>query len=375
METYPAIRSIHLQGGCRASDADGKLMLDPPASNGRVASFPIPQYVAAYAMLAKGGFRIVGVDFHTNVEQTDGRRLPDWRAYHHIGSTSWPCAEQADRWSFIAHSAILAKNGLLWDVASRIRHQLRTCDWRLRQISDSYHNQLQAIVRAGTFRNALRFSDGFTWLGYLALQSFLVDACVLRDYLAEYRALVLSQADQHTFKSKITRLGPLKKHYLDKVTPSEPVDHELVRASSLGGWLRLLGDYRDLVVHFAPLESAGKTLFAVCNQLPLNAETTLPCIKLPIPSDPEAIYKSRTSGAYWEDPEQNYARFVNALEDPESALDGLQYAHSSLGHLSVLAGMLADISPVKPQIPKLTEKDILNIQINDHSDPKRDPTP
>jgi hypothetical protein len=91
---------------------------------------------------------------------------------------------------------------------------------------------------------------------------------------------------------------------------------------------------------------------------------TLPSIKLPIPLEPAKISESRTSGAYWNDPEQNYARFLNALENPAAAIDGLDYAHSSLGHLVVLASQLADISPVEPQIPTLTEQDILSLEVS-----------
>jgi hypothetical protein len=333
------------------------------ASNGRVAEFVPPSFYHAYGVLKKAGFLVVGADFYLEVAQADGRRLPDWRAYHHIGRTSWPCAEQADTWGFIAHSAIRQENGPLWDVASRIRHQLRTCDWRLRQVSECYRDQLHAKVRSEGFVEGQRFVDGFTWLGYLAIQSFLVDACVLRNYFAEYRALILSQAGQQTFKNKITSIGSLKKYYLDKISPGIPADQALATASKPGGWLHLLGSYRDLVVHSAPIASAGRDLYTVCTLLPLDNEITLPSIKLPIPPDPESISKSRTSGVYWDDPELNYARFLNALEDPASALDGLEYAHSVLGQLAVLAQELAAISPVKPEMPVLTEKDILDIKI------------
>lgn len=356
-------RSIHLQGGCRAIDnKDQKLRLDPVAS-GRIAVLPLPRYDTAYDLLRTAGFSVLGADFYFEREQTDGRRLPEWRTHHPIGSSVWPCSEQADNWSFIAYSAFRQKNGLLWDVASRIRYQLRTCDWRVRQVSESYRQQLHATVRAGTFGVGRRFKDGFTWLGYLAIQSFLVDACVLRNYLAEYRALILSQAGTHSFRTKITGMASLRKRYLEKIDPTVPVDQTLIDATAPGGWLYELGSYRDLVVHYAPLSSAGKTLYAVCTSPPFDVDTTLASIKLPIPSNPGAISAGRTSGAYFDDPELTYARFKNALDDPAVAMDGLQYAHASLGQLAVLAATLSVISPVKPEIPALTEKDIFDLKI------------
>ncbi len=359
----PAVRSIHLQGGCRANDVGGRLQLELLASNGRHAEVIPPSFHHAYGVLRRAGFLIVGADFFFEIEQADGRRLPSWRAHHPIRGTSWPCADQADKWSSIAHSAIRQKNGLLWDVATRISHQLRTCDWRLRQVSEAYRDQLHAKVRTGKFADGLRFFDGFTWLGYLAIQAFLVDACVLRDYLAEYRALVLTQSGQRTFTSKITRIASLKRQYLSKDQLTTPVDQQMQKATEAGGWLHLLGEYRDLVVHYAPLASAGQDLYALCTKIPLDAQKTLPSIKLPIPSDPDKISAARTSGAHVDDPEQNYARFLNAMKDPESALDGLGYAHSVLGHLSVLASELAAVSPVKPETRVLTDEDVLDFKI------------
>lgn len=340
-----------------------QLELEPAASNGQIACLFSPNYPQSYELLRKYGLQTLGVDFYLDVAQADGRRLPSWRSYHHIGSTSWPCAEQAETWSFIAHGAFQEKNGLLWDVASRIRHQLRVCDWRLRQISECYRDQLRATLGNGEFVEGRRFSNGFTWLGYLAIQSFLVDACVLRDYFAEYRALILLQAGQHKFTSKVTRMGSLKKQYLNRANLTFSADQALADATEAGGWLRLLGSYRNLVVHFAPLASAGSSLYAICVALRFQGDMALPSIKLPIPPDPEKISESRASGTYWDDSELNYARFLNALANPVEALDGLQYAHSVLGHLATLAIHLGVMSPVKPKERVLTEKDIINIKI------------
>ena len=58
-----------------------------------------------------------------------------------------------------------------------------------------------------------------------------------------------------------------------------------------------------------------------------------------------------------------YARFLNALEDPHSALDGMHYAHLTLGQLAKLAADLSMLSPVKPVMPNLTEKDMLDFKV------------
>jgi hypothetical protein len=360
---WRAVRSIHLQGGCRAVNGlNPKVQLEPLASNGQIASLTTPTYHGVFALLQGAGFLVLGADFYFDPAQTDSRRLPDWRTYHKLGLSTWPCAEQADQWSFVAHAAIQRKNGKLWDVASRICHQLRTCDWRVRQISECYRDQLSATVLAGKFKDGLRFVDGFTSVGYLAIQAFLMDACVLRDYLAEYRALLLSQEDKFTFRSKITGMAALKKKYLDKTDSNIPVDTFLRDATSPEGWLYELGKYRDLVVHVAPLASAGKSLYAMCKAIELDGGAALPSIKLPIPSAPHKISDARTSGTYFDDSELNFARFKNALKDYSSTLDGLEYAHSTLGRLAHLAWHLSFISPIKPEIPEVTEADIIEIE-------------
>lgn len=361
---WKAVRCVHLQGGSRAVNGlDPTVQFEAAASNGKVASFETPTYHGLFPLLRRMGFVVVGCDFFFDLAQTDGRRVPDWRAYHVIDRSSWPCAEQADQWSFLAHSAIKQKNGELWDIARRVSNQLRTCDWRLRQVSEAYNQQLKATLQSRKFKDGLRFDDQFTWLGYLAIQSFLVDACTLRDYLAEYRALILSQSEEFVSKSKITKMASLKSRYLDKVSLSVRIDKILRDATNERGWLQELGRYRDLVVHIAPLASADKHLYTVCKSIRLDADATLPAVKLPIPSDPGRISDARHSGEHFNDPELNFARFLNALENPDGARDGLEYAHESLGKLALLAWHLSAISPVKPEIPTLAEADILDMKI------------
>jgi hypothetical protein len=361
---WKAVRSVHLQGGNRAVNGLGPtVQFEPLATNEKIASFETPTYHGLFPLLSSMGFVVVGCDYFSDPAQLDGRRVPDWRDYHVINRSILSCAAQADQWSFLAHSAIKQKNGELWDISRRVSNQLRTCDWRLRQVSETYNQQLIARLLSRKFKDGLRFDDQFTWLGYLAIQSFLVDACTLRDYLAEYRALLLSQSGELVSKSKITKMASLKSRYLDKSPLSVQIDKILRDATNERGWLQELGSYRDLVVHVAPLASADKDLYTVCKSIRLVTDATLPAIKLPIPSDPGKISDSRHSGKHFDDPELNFARFLNAMDNPDGARDGLEYAHESLGKLALLAWHLSAISPVKPEMPTLTEADIFDFKI------------
>lgn len=347
----PALRCIHLLGGCRAHHYAGNwIRLEPLALDVSELIVEVSEYAAAYAALHRIGLPVIGVDFYSDPAQVQDIRPPDWRSYLQSANTSWLCAAQADAWSQIAYGAVRQTRGHFWDVASRVSYQLRACQWRFRQLSEAYEQQLSAIVRSRKFKIGSWIVDEFTWLAYLAVQSFLIDACVLRDYLAECRAMILTPPIQAS--RKVTDLATLRDLYLSKIDPILEIDKELTAATEQGGWLFRLSAYRNLVVHYAPIASAGRDLYSYSLIRYLHNGGELPSVKLPIPSEPRKIIENRRTGSYLEDPDANYARFLNALKDPDSASDSLEYSWGVLGNLAMLASKLSEISPVAPRIPK-----------------------
>lgn len=263
----------------------------------------------------------------------------------------------------LAHAAIKRKNGELWDVAHRISHQLHVCDWRLRQVSDGYASALSVIVKTNRHNLSHGLYDQFVWLAYMALHSFLIDACILRDSLAEFRALTLQQSGVASWSGRISSLASLIKHYSRTAVTTSPIDAAISAAAKEEGWLRELGAYRDLVVHYAPIAHAANDMYAICTAVPIDGEFYLPSLKLPIPSNPAEIAKRRHTGEHVADPEQTYARFANALRDHSAAKDGLLYAHGALGLLAVLARDLLATAPFSPEIPVLTDKDVIGVEV------------
>jgi hypothetical protein len=128
---------------------------------------------------------------------------------------------------------------------------------------------------------------------------------------------------------------------------------EIQKISSPGNWLDTLGSYRNLIIHAAPLATAGATLYAITGIVNLSNSESLPFVKLPLPSDPGKLKNDRNSGKHFDDPSLRRARFNNIIErdDAISALDSLTYAHTCLGKLSIWAASLAELSPVKAEIP------------------------
>jgi hypothetical protein len=93
---WKAVRSVHLQGGCRAFNGlNNSVELRPIASNGKTAAIATPTYPALFGILEQAGFLVIGTDFYFGPEQTDGRRLPEWRSYNVVAGSVWPCIDQA----------------------------------------------------------------------------------------------------------------------------------------------------------------------------------------------------------------------------------------------------------------------------------------
>jgi len=349
------IREVHLFGGARAiNNIEPFAHIFPKTTDGKLANVKLEGFGSLFEKIKNLRIGIIGCDFYTNTIEIKGINPPQWRTKSLVGS-GWPCTDQGMKWSFIAHSAFKQKDALFCDVASRISHQLMACEWRLRQLSESYNEQLNSRLKDSSYKDGERFANGYTSLCYLAFQAFLVDACILRDYLSEFYWIAKGQTEA---EQRVTTLGGLIRKWKQAI-PNDPVARELKASADKGNWLFELGAFRDLVVHSAPLAHADRTLFAVCRSFDMPQGRELPGIKLPIPNNPSEISGGRSSGRYFEDPELNFARFTNALEDSANARDALEYAHISMQLISALAETISSTSPFEPEIPTFSKKDII----------------
>ncbi len=368
-QQWPAARIVHLIGGCRAINNPGPTVkFDPYTLEGKQGQFQVSKYGAIFHSLESLGASIIGVDFYSHVLEVKGSVPPNWRSYHRTKSTSWPTEEVAQKWRNIGHAAFKQKKGKLWDIASRIGHQLRVCDWRLREISGAYCNQLFAKVQMKNFKVGQRFEDGFTWLSYLSIQSFLVDACILRDYLTEFMSEFIYSDMVELGNLKITAMGAFKKKVLNKITELDSFTQELKQETSNDGWITLLGNYRDLVVHSAPLAQAERKLFSICDELKIVGGGRLPIIRCPIPENPAKISNSRSTGSHFEDFDNQFNVFVEAAKGDIPMIDGLDYASAALGNLAKLSDKVAEKSPVVPEMMVFDNSNIIGeVKITKHN--------
>lgn len=367
-QNWPAARIVHLIGGCRAINNRGPIVnFDPLTLKGRQGQFQISKYGAIFHSLESVGAVVIGVDFYSHVLEARGIVPPNWRSYHRTKNTSWPTEETAQKWRNIGHAAFKQKNGKLWDIGSRIGHQLRVCDWRLREISEAYCNQLFAKVKLKDFKVGQRFEDGFTWLSYLAIQSYLVDACILRDYLSEFMFEFIYKDMVNLGNCKITAMGAFKKRVLNKIAEPDNFIQEMKQATSKEGWITLLGNYRDIVVHSAPLAQAERKLFSICEELKFVGGEELPIIRCPIPENPEKILTSRSTDSHFEDFDKQFNIFIDAAKGDMPMIDGLDYASDSLGKLAILSDKVAAKSPIAPEMPVFDNSNIIGeVKITKH---------
>lgn len=354
-----ALRTVHLTGGCRAFNGlDPTVEFHPLLVDGGSVRVTLREYRALYARLKQLDVAPIGFDFVSNALEAKALVPPNWRPFLPWTRTNvWPCNDEADRWANISHAGWKAKNPL-WEIARRVSHQLRVCAWRLRQVSESYRETLHARTAEKDFQLNQRFADGFTWLGYLSLQSFLVDACVLRDYLAEFYASYACP-DADLGNKSVTSMSGLKRRVLDKLSTTNQATQSLKDATADGGWLFMLGAYRDLVVHCVPLARAETTLRAFCTELPVGKTARLPAVSLPLPADPSAIAKSRAAGTHVSQLEDELTHFAEASRADAPKTDGLVYAYICLDKLTRLAHELAGYSPLAPEIPTITQADMV----------------
>lgn len=364
-EEWRSCRVIHSLGGIRLINEYGPpVKIFPNAVNGKIATFETPSYEALFGRSEKIGLPIIGVEFYTHPGQFDGKDIPEWRAFYRSSNTVWGNEEGARLWSDIGTGAHKVKSGRLWDVGSRISQQLRVCGWRLKELSVSYNSQLLSVAEGKDFTTSTRFMNGFTWLCYMSIQSFLIDICILRDYLAEYAACFVFDRAQDKKHMNITTLSGLKKHIIKN--NDDPIAKELDVISGDDGWLKVLGAYRDLVVHSAPLAQAERKLYAITKTAKIPGGE-LPYICCPIPKNPQEISASRASGSIFKDFEEQFNKYVGIGEKDEHYVDGLDYCHEVLGLMSRLANSLASKSPVKPQMMVFDSSNIIgDVKISRH---------
>lgn len=365
IEEWHAARTVHLSGGLRAYSIEpGVVEIEPITTCHKLPSFKIQKYHDLFPKLKDLRLWIIGAEYVSHRGQVNGNYPPEWRPYHEITRDGWISNDAEVIWSRIAFHAQKEKRWLLADLAARMRHQTRLCGYRLKQVSDAYAQLLHSVAFEKDFEADRVFSSEYCWMVYVATESFLIHACILRDYFAEFVAQFICDEPELFEKLNITTMGALKKHFLDKTASHYEAIEQLKLATSDNGWMKILGDYRNLVVHSAPLELANETIMAKTAELELTPGKKLPLVLVPLPKDPQGAMRLRSTGEYYKNLANNDGyHFPDLSKDIWQGEDAMHYCHGTMGLLAYTALKLSKHSPTKPSEIIITEEEMTEVKI------------
>lgn len=363
MQEWPQIiRVSHLLGGCRAvSEPNGKLTLLPPAPEKGSSSCNLPSYQSFLPALTQEGLVPIGVKYYDFQEVADGLYPSTWISInpHNRKNTD----TNIHTWRNIVNAAHENKDYKCIDITARISFQLKAIETRLRDISESYNRELNAIVNVGDFNEGCSTESRNTFQIGLSIHSFLADACTLRDYLAEYLSLYKYEtADVVPFHSG------LLKRVLKKIDKRDTLTDWIIRSSDTKsrGWLAQLSAYRDLAIHSVPLSYAGRKSM-VFQRFIKYGGGELPTMFYPLPDDPIKIAYERSKNIQ----DSSYEDYWNRLYSIKSGIDqmfklqdALEYCWLVNGYLSSYACECAKLSPYDPKIFEFNNSNILDIKIH-----------
>lgn len=304
-----------------------------------------------FSCLSTCGLPILGITSFQFPDELTGRRVPLFMAWQ--DAEYWWGAKQAHhRWHMVSYGAEVVGQARLADLADRIACAVDECQTHLRNLCRAYATQLGA-QDANTWALPSRcFSDSHSQAVYPAIHSFFWQLAVLRDLLAEFTA-------EHVFgyHAVTTYRGLLDKLKRDSVR--DPVfAAKLLAAGDSGGWIAVFTSYRNLFTHAASLRSVQGIHHTFQDTRILYARS-VPQLYYPLPRDPESLVRQRSAGSAVHTP-----TVPLELAEPNRSHepDALEYLATTFDRFVRLAIALALRSPVEPQMPTITDDDIIEFK-------------
>lgn len=315
------------------------------------ASLQSLQLDKLFSCLSTCGLPILGITAYQLRDEFTGRRVPLFMAWQ--DAEYWWGAKQAhDRWNMVSHGAEVASQTRLADLADRLACAVDECQTHLQNLCKAYAVQLGA-QDAETWELPSRcFSDSHSQAVYPAIHSFFWQLAVLRDLLAEFAAgHIFGHDGIATYK------GLLDKLKRDS-TPDPDLAVKLRAAGGAEGWISVFTSYRNLFTHAASLRSVQGVHHTYQDTRTLYTRS-VPQLYYPLPRDPELLVRQRSSGSATRTPTIPIEPTEpNRSHEP----DALEYLASTFDRFVQLAIALSLRSPVEPQMPTLTDEDIIEFK-------------
>ncbi|MET4730428.1 hypothetical protein ABIE09_004247 [Lysobacter enzymogenes] len=246
-----ATQEIHFSGGLRGALTNFGWALFPVSGDKESDAlvFKTPQAHFEFAT-RQCGLRFLG----TCVRYTTGDRLPPMDIWEFEARDPQSGLGAADSWGAIGDQATKAGDARYAELASYVSVALKAAALRLRDVSNGYHDQLIWALEE-------KRAPG-RWFSNTALDDLYVDFHSLVSELSSARDHVATIAAMHAgAPDRIESLARLE-DWAGKSVNSDAAKNPMVRTlmDALGtkiapGWLRVMGDVRNEMLHRVPMSA------------------------------------------------------------------------------------------------------------------------
>lgn len=250
MGTVVQTETCYFTGGlCAHPLNDGHLLLAPVGvDNGELIGYPLT-WPAVLEAAKAAGCVMAGV----NQRHDTGKptRSEVWRP------DVPPSRQQlhaSDSWAALSHVARMNGDQQFADLARYVSVSVHAAGVRLRELADAHHEQLRWALIEGK-KPGVRFSNTAMADLHLAFHSLAGELYSARDYLAHIAAVGCCAHE------KVDGMGRLEE-WLAKSTNAAAHDNPLMALlfANMGtkvapGWLRILGEFRNTVMHRQPMRA------------------------------------------------------------------------------------------------------------------------
>lgn len=298
-----ATEEVHFSGGLKGAPTNQGWALFPVSGDRESDAivFKAPRDHLEFAT-KECGLRYLG----TCMKYMSGANSPSMEIWEFGARDPQNGLGAADSWATIGHQAAKAGDTRYAEVASYVCANLRAAGLRLRDISNGYHDQLNWAL-------AEKRAPG-TWFSNAALQDLYADFHSLASELSSARDHVATIAAMHVGAPDridgLSRLEDWIEKPVNQTHAANPMVHALLDAigsKAAPGWLRIMGDLRNEMLHRIPMSANRSVAGLVLEQ----TQTSLGVVSKIILSEP---LRKTTLSEQQQDPLIAVSQFCSSLE-------------------------------------------------------------
>lgn len=231
--------------------------------------------------------------------------------------------------------------------------QIRICLGRLRDLSSIYHRHLVAVLRSDAFVAGRSLSGNFSDEVFLSCHAFVSELSTLRDYITAFAGFAI-------YHKQNLGLQIFKRNKKGRSTGIASLDRMCNAAEEGNGdenWLHLLTEYRNLIVHNAPLAGSNGSVMIRNHLLSVGKDNFIPSVTLPLPNNPIDLRQRFAKGSLFQTKHEWAEATKNSLRD--GGRDALDFCKLCFSNFCLVADDLITLSKQKPSPIVFDETNII----------------